>query len=77
MIGSITIARRVREGDVDKETLSSMVNVADVLCISFRKEQSMQRFRRLVYSINRQATYRYRTLRGDGSMYELLVLRLK
>jgi hypothetical protein len=76
MVGSITVSHRVKEGEVNAETLST-INVADVLCIAFKSDKNMARYRRLVYSINKQAEFRYRTIRSDGGMWELLILRLK
>jgi len=76
MVGSITVSHRVKEGEANAETLQT-INVADVLCISFRSDKNMARYRRLVYSINKQAEFRYRTIRSDGGMWELLILRLK
>jgi len=76
MVASISVSHRVKEGEVNEQTLRT-IDVADVLCISFRAEKNMARYRRLVYSINKQAEFRYRTIRGDGGMWELLILRLK
>lgn len=77
MLGAVTVAHRIKGSDVDAKELSSLIPVAAVLCIGFTQEKQMARFRRLVYSINQQQQFRYRTMRGDGAMWELLVLRLK
>jgi len=76
MVGTITVSHRVKESEVNADTLATIA-VADVLCIGFKSEKNMARYRRLVYSINKQGDFRYRTIRSDGGMWELLILRLK
>lgn len=73
------VVRRVKleSGVTDPETLHLQLAPTQTVAITFSSNKRMEQYRRLIYSINRQGKYRYRTLRDDGSMWGIIVWRMK
>lgn len=64
-------------GYIQAEQLHTILAPAQLHEITFRSEKLMRSYRSLLYSINRQGDYRYRSMRSEGSMWSLYILRLK
>lgn len=45
--------------------------------ISFPSEKRMASYRRMLYDVNRQGTYKYRTLRSESAPYGIVIWRMK
>lgn len=70
---------RVKAGSdyIDPATLHLQLAPTSTVAITFAKEKELQRYRRLIYSINRQGTYRYRTMHDEFSSHGLIIWRMK
>lgn len=62
---------------VDPDGLHLLLEPAQTREITFRSEKAMRSYRAMIYTINKQATYRYRTIRSEGSMWAILLWRMK
>ena len=62
---------------VDPEHLHSVLKVTQIHEMTYRSEADMERYRRLLYSINKQGEYRYRTMRSEGSMWAIAIWRMR
>jgi hypothetical protein len=65
------------EGFVRPQDLSSVLNPTQTHLITFRGQSSMESYRRMLYTINKQGEFRYRTLRAENEMWGLLIWRMK
>lgn len=65
------------DGYIDPEQLHGLLKVTQIHEMTFRGEKEMQRYRHLLYSINKQGTYRYRTMRSEGSMWAIAIWRMR
>jgi len=45
--------------------------------VTFLSRKHMEGYRRMIYSINKQGKYRYRTMRSDASHWAIAVWRMK
>lgn len=45
--------------------------------ITFRSEKTLQSYRRMLYTVNRQGQFRYRTIRDEASSFGLVLWRMK
>ena len=45
--------------------------------ITFRSEKALQSYRRMLYTVNRQGQFRYRTIRDEQSSFGLVIWRMK
>jgi hypothetical protein len=64
-------------GYISPEYLQEFLTPCQTRVITFRSEKSLRSYRSMVYSINRQGTYRYRTMRDEQSMWGLILYRMK
>lgn len=64
-------------GYVDPHQLHDVLPPTQVVVITFAKENEMWRYRRLLYSINAQGKYRYRTIRDEYSMWGIVIWRMR
>jgi len=72
------VRRREYPGaQVDPDKLHEQLEPTTTVVVTFGKEAELNRFRRLLYSINAQGTYRYRTMRDEYSMWGVVVWRMK
>lgn len=62
---------------VAPEHLHSVLDPCNTQLISFRSEKSLKSYRAMLYTINRQGEYRYRTIRAETEMWGLLIWRMK
>lgn len=68
--------RSMRDESTNAGDLHLILQPAQTVLRSFRTEKEMKRFRSLIYSINSQGTYRYRTIRAEDEMWGLILLRM-
>lgn len=59
------------------DKLHLLLAPAQTHVITFRGEAAMQSYRRMLYSVNKQGQYRYRTMRDENSMWGLVVWRMR
>lgn len=64
-------------GYVAPEHLHEYLPATDTRVITFRSEKSLRAYRSMLYSVNRQGQFRYRTIRDEGSMWGLVIWRMK
>lgn len=69
--------RASASGYIDPDKLYEVLPTASTVVITFSKEAEMQRYRRMLYTINHQGEFRYRTLRDEYSMWGIVVWRMK
>ena len=62
---------------VDPEKLHNVLSVTQIHEMTFRSETAMTQYRRMLYSINKQGDYRYRTIRSEGSMWAIAIWRMR
>lgn len=62
---------------IDPAKLHERLEPTTLLIMTFRTEKEMERYRRLIYSINRQGDYRFRTMRDEYSMFGIAIWRMK
>jgi hypothetical protein len=70
------IERSTYQGYVTPEHLHEFLPATETRVITFRSEKTMESYRRMLYTINRQGSYRYRTIRDEGSMWGLVIWRM-
>jgi len=56
--------------------LHTILQPAQTEVMFFTEEKAMKRYRTMLYSINAQGTYQYRTLRNPNDHRELIVWRM-
>lgn len=57
--------------------LHEVLEPAQTVLRTFESEKKLVGYRRMLYDINRQGTYRYRTLRDEEHMWGLVIWRMK
>lgn len=62
---------------VEPDELHRYLEPTSTLIVTFGAEKEMQRYRRLIYSINAQGSFRYRTIRDEASMWGVVIWRMK
>lgn len=73
-----TVAERERTKTfIPPEALHDIIAPAQTREITFPSDKAMRSYRAMIYTINRQGDYRYRTMRSEGSMWALLLWRMK
>ena len=71
------VTRNVSNSYIDAEQLHELLPVAATYVMTFRSEKKLASYRRMLYSVNGQGTFRYRTLRDEHSAYGLAIWRMK
>lgn len=56
--------------------LHAILEPAQTVVITFESEKKMRSYRSMIYSINKQGEYRYRTIRAEDEMWGLVVWRM-
>lgn len=56
--------------------LHSVLEPTQTQVITFKAEKDMKSYRAMLYSINKQGEYRYRTIRDEHSMWGIVVWRM-
>jgi hypothetical protein len=64
-------------GFIRPEDLHTVLPATHTHCITFRSEKHMRSYRSMIYSINKQGEFRYRTLRAEDEMWGLIIWRMK
>jgi len=67
---------RVRH-NISPADLHLTLSPTATVVVTFNRELEMMRYRRLLYDINRQGKYRYRSLRDEEHMWGLIIWRMK
>lgn len=62
---------------VAPEYLHDILPATATVVMTFKSEKSMRSYRSMLYTINRQGDYRYRTIRDETSMYGIVIWRMK
>lgn len=62
---------------VDPEKLQTVLKIAHVHETTFRSEKDLKRYRHMLYTINKQGEYRYRTMRSEASMWAIAIWRMR
>jgi len=79
----VPISARVRveedafKGYIPPEHLHQVLAAAQTRVITFRSERSLRSYRRMLYDVNRQGSFRYRTMRDEQSSFGLVLWRMK
>ena len=66
-----------QEGYIAPEYLHQFLAATATKVITFRSEKSLRSYRYMLYSVNRQGDYRYRTIRDEASSFGLVIWRMK
>ena len=66
----------VDDGYIDPAKLHKHLRRAAIAEITFRSEKQLEAYRRMLYSINKQGHYRYRTLRSEAPMFAIMIWRM-
>lgn len=61
---------------VAAEDLHKILPVTATVLRSFTSEKHLRNYRSMLYSINKQGTYRYRTIRAESEMWGILIWRM-
>ena len=64
-------------GFIAPDHLKDFLQPTQIREITFRSENSMEAYRRMVYSINKQGEFRFRTMRSDASHWALAIWRMR
>ena len=67
----------VNDSFIHPDRLHKSLRVTQTQEITFSSERHMRSYRGMLYDINRQGQFRYRTIRSEGSMWSILVWRMK
>ena len=67
----------VEEGYISPADLHTVLPAANTEIITFNSEARMTGYRRMLYTINKQGTFRYRTMRDEDSMWGIVIYRLR
>lgn len=70
------VQKQSESGYVAAEHLHEVLRPAMTKIVTFRNQKAMESYRRMVYTINKQGDFRFRTMRDDLSMYGLVIFRL-
>jgi hypothetical protein len=63
--------------DFTPSSLHEQLDVITCLSLSFSSDKRMKQYRKMIYSVNKQGEYRYRTLRAENEMWGLVIWRMK
>ena len=74
---SIASAPNPTLNSINVEDLHKMLKPAQTVAVTFPSEKRLQAYRRSLYSINKQGTFRYRTIRDETQMWGIIVWRMK
>lgn len=72
----IKTVNRLKADKIEADHLHEVLEPAQTVAITFKDEKKMMSYRRMIYTINKQGEFRYRTLRDDGSTYGLIIWRM-
>lgn len=72
----IKIVNRIKTESINATDLHSILEPAQTVCITFESQKKLESYRRMIYTINRQGEYRYRTLRDEQEMWGLVIWRM-
>lgn len=71
---------QARNHGVDDYTTPAQLHLVlaptTTLLRGFRSQKEMMGYRRMIYSINKQGEYRYRTIRAESEMWALIIWRM-
>jgi hypothetical protein len=70
------VQKQSESGFISPEHLHEILPPARTKIVTFRNQKAMESYRRMIYAINKQGDFRYRTMRDDLSMYGLVLFRL-
>jgi hypothetical protein len=59
------------------DDLHKILKPTQVHEITFSSEKRLHSYRLMIYSINKQGKYRYRTMRAEDHAYALVIWRMK
>lgn len=75
----LTVKRRKRaeaRNYIAPADLHSVLEPTHTQVITFKTEKDMRSYRQMLYTVNKQGEYRYRTLRDEHSMWGIVVWRM-
>ena len=64
------------DGAIDPADLHRVLAPTATLLRTFPSEKKLQGYRRMIYAINKQGEYRYRTVRAETEMWGLIIWRM-
>lgn len=67
---------RIKVDEIGADHLHEVLEPAQTVAITFSSDKKMQSYRRMIYSINKQGEFRYRTIRDEQSMWGLVIWRM-
>ncbi len=67
----------VASGHIDPAHLHDLLPIAATKIITFANEKALQNYRAMLYRINGQGDFRYRTIRDELSMWGIIIWRMK
>ena len=67
----------IRDEGIAAGDLHLVLPVAQTILRSFTSEKHLMSYRRMIYTINKQAQFRYRTIRAEDEMWGLVIWRMK
>lgn len=77
-INTLNAVRKQSEGAfVLPELLHDILPVTSTVILTFRSEKAMRSYRSMLYVINKQGSFRYRTIRDEMSMWGLVIWRMR
>jgi hypothetical protein len=66
----------IEEGHIAASDLHLVLPVACTEVMTFNSKKRMQSYRRMLYTINRQGEFRYRSIRDEQSMWGIVIWRM-
>ena len=73
----VTLKKRVVDVVISPADLHTLLKPCETEIMVFTDQKRMQRYRAMLYSVNKQGDYSYRTLRNPHDHRELIVWRMK
>jgi hypothetical protein len=61
---------------MEPEQLHTVLKATSTIIITFESEKRLLSYRQMLYKINKQGEYRYRTMRDELSMFGLVIWRM-
>lgn len=72
----IAPVNRIKVDQIEAEHLHEVLEPCQTVAVTFSSQKKMQSYRRMIYSINKQGDFRYRTVRDEQSMWGLVIWRM-